>query len=117
MEILNYKKSGATFWNALFVSPVYDQAGSLVYFFASQLDVSRRRDAEDSLRQAQKMEAVGQLTGGVAHDFNNLLTVITGFTDLLIAQLDRPDTLDIAKAQRAAKAVMKAAERGSTLTQ
>ena len=117
VEILNYKKNGASFWNALFISPVYDSKGKLVYFFASQLDVSRRRDAEDSLRQAQKMEAVGQLTGGVAHDFNNLLTVITGFTDMLIAQLNREDAFDFAKARRSAQAVMQAAERGSALTQ
>ncbi len=70
-EVLNYRKDGSSFWNALFVSPVFDDHGNLVYFFGSQLDVSRRRDAEDALRQAQKMEALGQLTGGIAHDFNN----------------------------------------------
>ncbi len=75
-EILNYRKDGSTFWNALFISPVYNDAGDLIYFFASQLDISRRRDAEDALRQAQKMEALGQLTGGIAHDFNNLLQVM-----------------------------------------
>jgi len=117
VEILNYKKSGASFWNALFISPVHDADGNLVYFFASQLDVSRRRDAEDGLRQAQKMEAVGQLTGGIAHDFNNLLTVITGFTDMLTHQLDKPDRFDFAKAKRSAEAVLKAAERGASLTQ
>ncbi len=62
-EILNYRKNGSTFWNALFVSPVHNTAGELVYYFASQLDVSRRRDAEEALGQAQKMEALGQLTG------------------------------------------------------
>lgn len=77
-EILNYRKDGSSFWNALFVSPVRNRAGELIYFFASQLDVSRRRDAEDALRQAQKMEALGQLTGGIAHDFNNLLQVMMG---------------------------------------
>ena len=82
-EILNYRKNGSTFWNALFISPVYDQKGELVYFFGSQLDVSRRRDAEEALRQSQKMEAVGQLTGGVAHDFNNLLMVVSGHIQTL----------------------------------
>ena len=117
VEILNYKKNGAAFWNALFVSPVYDNAGKLIYFFASQLDVTRRRDAEEALRQAQKMEAVGQLTGGVAHDFNNLLTVIQGFGDVLKAQIDEDGAFDRRKASRAIDAVLQAAERGATLTQ
>jgi PAS domain S-box-containing protein len=75
IEILNYKRDGTAFWNAVFVGPVTSPDGELLYFFASQLDVTRRRDSEDSARQAQKMEAVGQLTAGLAHDFNNLLQV------------------------------------------
>jgi PAS domain S-box-containing protein len=117
VELLNYKKNGAAFWNALFVSPVFDADGKLIYFFASQLDVTRRRDAEEGLRQAQKMEAVGQLTGGVAHDFNNLLTVIQGFSDVLRNQIDSEGDFDRKKAARSINAVMQAAERGATLTQ
>ncbi|UUX94407.1 histidine kinase famiy protein [Aquabacterium sp. J223] len=83
VEILNYRKDGSSFWNALFVTPLYDNEGGLIYFFSSQLDVSRRRDAETALSQAQKMEALGQLTGGIAHDFNNLLQVIAGNVDVL----------------------------------
>jgi PAS domain S-box-containing protein len=117
VEIYNYKKNGAGFWNALFISPVFDADDRLIYFFASQLDVTRRRDAEEGLRQAQKMEAVGQLTGGVAHDFNNLLTVIQGFGDVLRNQIEGDGEFDRKKAGRAINAVMQAAERGATLTQ
>ncbi|MEH3035744.1 MAG: histidine kinase famiy protein [Sphingomonas adhaesiva] len=118
VEILNYKKNGAAFWNALFISPVYDADDRLIYFFASQLDVTRRRDAEEALRQAQKMEAVGQLTGGVAHDFNNLLTVIQGFGDIVLNNLERDDdAFDRRRAARSMRAILQAAERGATLTQ
>ena len=77
-ELLNYRKDGSPFWNALFMGPVFDPNGTLTYFFASQLDVTRRRATEDAYRQSQKMEAIGQLTAGLAHDFNNMLQVITG---------------------------------------
>ena len=115
-EVLNYRKNGSTFWNALFVSPVYNAAGELVYFFGSQLDVSRRRDAEEALGQAQKMEALGQLTGGIAHDFNNLLQVIVGYVDILAAGLAKPDA-DRARLGRATENIRQAAERATTLTQ
>jgi PAS domain S-box-containing protein len=71
-------------------------------------DVTERRQLEDQLRQAQKMEAVGQLAGGVAHDFNNLITAIMGYTDLILRSFppDDPRRTDVAEikniAQRAA---------------
>lgn len=113
VEILNYRKNGSTFWNALFVSPVYDDDGELVYFFGSQLDISRRREAEDALHEAQKMEAVGKLTGGIAHDFNNLLQVILGYVDILEARVADGDRAS----RRAVEAISGAASRGATLTQ
>jgi PAS domain S-box-containing protein len=74
-------------------------------------DLTAQRAAEDQLRQAQKMEAVGQLTGGIAHDFNNMLTVITGTIDILASGVaDRPQLAGIVKL------IGEAADRGAELT-
>ncbi|WPP02356.1 histidine kinase famiy protein (plasmid) [Pseudomonas sp. HR96] len=116
VEVVNYKKDGTTFWNALYISPVYNDSGKLIYFFASQLDVSRRRDAEDGLRQAQKMEALGQLTGGIAHDFNNLLQVMIGYLDMIERGTERQEP-DMQRLQRNTASARQAAERAKTLTQ
>jgi nitrogen-specific signal transduction histidine kinase len=95
------------------VSPVYGENGDLLYYFGSQLDISRRKEAEEALHQAQKMEAVGKLTGGIAHDFNNLLQVISGYVDLLDARIGEDDRAG----RRALEAIGMAANRGATLTQ
>lgn len=115
VEILNYRKDGTSFWNALYISPVFNKTGDLVYFFASQLDVSRRRDAEQALHQTQKMEALGQLTGGIAHDFNNLLQVMGGHIDLLTVRA-RADKLAPADALVSAEKLRAAVDKAATLT-
>jgi PAS domain S-box-containing protein len=80
------------------------------HFFVGR-DLTEKRAAEAQFRQAQKMEAVGQLTGGVAHDFNNILTVITGTIGILTdAVADSPQLVAIAKM------IDEAAERGASLT-
>ena len=111
VELLNYRKDGTRFWNALFLGPIFDEQGKLLYFFASQLDVTRRRNSEDSFRQSQKMEAIGQLTAGMAHDFNNALHVILGNLKRLIANSGDPE-LVIRSAERA----IRAAEHTAKLT-
>jgi PAS domain S-box-containing protein len=67
----------------LALRPVFDETGKITAILSEGIDATDRRKNEDALRQAQKMEAVGQLTGGVAHDFNNLLTIIRSATDFL----------------------------------
>jgi PAS domain S-box-containing protein len=112
VEIQNYRKDGTMFWNALFVSPIFDRNGKLLYYFGSQLDITRRREAETALRRAQKMEAIGQLTGGIAHDFNNLLQVIIGNLQMARTVVDKPHRIG-----RYHDAVMSAAQKARTLTQ
>jgi PAS domain S-box-containing protein len=76
-------KQGHIVWVLLSVAMIRDPDGSPLYFVTQVQDVSGRKVAEEQLRQAQKMEAVGQLTGGIAHDFNNLLTIAIGNLQLL----------------------------------
>ncbi|EGF90841.1 sensory box protein [Asticcacaulis biprosthecium C19] len=80
---------------------------------AEKLQAEALRHTEDALRQAQKMEAVGQLTGGIAHDFNNMLAVITGSLDLLNRRLGDADP----RAKRQVDAAAEAARRAAALTQ
>ncbi len=88
-----------------------DSLGDSFYFVGR--DVSAQRDAEEQLRQAQKMEAVGQLTGGIAHDFNNLLQGITGSLELVSKRLRRGDTQGL---ERFITVAMGAADRAAALT-
>ena len=79
-EIYNYRRDGSGFWNALHITPVFAEDGSLKYFFASQIDVSEHR--EMIRRQSRRIESIGALASGVAHEFNNLMTIILGSVEL-----------------------------------
>ena len=97
VELLNYRKDGTSFWNQLAISPVRDAEGRLTNYVGVQTDVTSRRKLEAQFLQAQKMEAVGRLAGGVAHDFNNLLSVILSYAELICdnLKLDEPLRADI----------------------
>jgi PAS domain S-box-containing protein len=112
------RKDGTRFWASVVIDPIRNDRGELIGFAKITRDITERRKAQEALEhaqaalfQAQKMEAVGQLTGGVAHDFNNLLTIIVNNLDLLTRNAREPrDVKLIESAQRAA-------ERGAKLTQ
>jgi len=106
---LHEAKDGRTFEVEL-ISHELEYAGKRVGLVVAQ-DVSERTHLESQLRQAQKMEAVGRLAGGVAHDFNNLLMVIKGHTELLLNALDSSDQL-----ARKIEQIDRSADRASALT-
>jgi signal transduction histidine kinase len=91
--------------------PLRDQHGAVIGAVPEAVDITERRKGEEALRQAQKMEAVGQLTGGVAHDFNNLLTIIRSATDFL-RRRELPDE----RRRRYIDAISDTVERASKLT-
>jgi two-component system cell cycle sensor histidine kinase/response regulator CckA len=76
------RADGTEFWGIASTCPMFDDRRSLVGMVTMLTDITDRKQLQDELHQAQKMEAIGQLAGGVAHDFNNLLTAIFGYTDL-----------------------------------
>ena len=112
------RKDGSMFWANVVIDPIKDEHGKLIGFSKITRDITERHDAQKALEaaqaqmaQVQKMEALGQLTGGVAHDFNNLLMVVSGYIPALKQRL-----ADDPKGLRAAEAIELAAQRGATLT-
>lgn len=98
------------YWETV-LAPLRGSDGHIDRIVGSGRDVTKQVIAEEALRQAQKMEAVGQLTGGIAHDFNNLLGAVVGSLDLI-----RRKPADIDRVRRYAEAGLQAAERGAKLT-
>ncbi|MGE5778169.1 MAG: PAS domain S-box protein [Hyphomicrobiales bacterium] len=109
-ELLNKKKNGKLYWEFASIAPVMD-GQAITNFVAVMEDITIHREREEQLRQAQKMEAVGQLTGGIAHDFNNLLAIVMGNLQLL-----RDHVSGNGEAQEYLDDAIWSAQRGGELT-
>lgn len=103
-RLINKRKDGTLYHEEASISPVADETGRIVSYVAVKRDITRETDLEKQFHEAQRMEAVGQLAGGVAHDFNNLLSVILGCVELLEekASLDEPSAKYLGMVQQAA---------------
>ena len=110
-ELINRRKEGNLYTEEMNIAPVRDALGEVTHFIATKQDVTEHKQLGQQLIQAQKMEAVGRLAGGVAHDFNNLLTIINGYAALLS---EETSTEDPRRARL--KEILMAGERAASLT-
>jgi PAS domain S-box-containing protein len=112
------RKDGSFFWASVVIDPIRDDDGTLIGFAKITRDITERREAQAELQrvqsqlaESQKMDALGQLTGGVAHDFNNLLMIVSGHIQTIKKQVEGQE-----RAMRAAQAIETATQRGAALT-
>ncbi len=108
----NRRKDGTLYDERAVISPVRDAGGRIVNYAAVKRDVTRDLQTERHLILSQRVEAIGQLAGGVAHDFNNLLTVITGYSEILLGRMGEADPL-----RRYVREINRLADRAALLTQ
>lgn len=109
--VVNRKKTGESYIAEKTITPVRDSAGRITHFISNDRDISERRRLEAALFQAQKMDAIGQLAGGVAHDFNNLLMVISSYAELMHDSIGPEHRL-----YRDVEEILSAARRAADLT-
>jgi len=111
LEHRHYDARGNARYVEIHASPIFDSQGNVVQVIESTIDITERRNLEEQFLQAQKMEAVGRLAGGVAHDFNNVLTAIMGYSELALDALpeEHPEHNHIEE-------IRKAGERAAALT-
>lgn len=112
-RVTNRRKDGTTYDAEAVISPMRGPAGEVTHYVGAQRDVTREVQLENQLRQAQKLEAVGQLTGGIAHDFNNILAVVIANAELVAEGLPadredlRADLADLRAAARSGSVMVK----------
>ena len=110
-RMVNKRKDGSFFTEEATISPVRDPSGRIVNFVAVKHDITEHLQLAAQFQQAQKMEAVGRLAGGVAHDYNNMLSVIIGYTELALDKVDPSDPLHADLNE-----IFKAAKRSTEIT-
>ncbi|WP_417821834.1 bacteriohemerythrin [Terasakiella sp.] len=110
-RIENHKKDGTPFIEETVISPIRDDKGKITHFLAIQDDITEQLRLEDVIKKQQKLEAVGQLAGGLAHDFNNLLAIISGNLELLLRLVNDNDNV-----RKKVETALKASNRGAKLT-
>ncbi|HPQ70898.1 MAG TPA: PAS domain S-box protein [bacterium] len=108
-QLTNKKKDGSLYVEDALISPLRNEAGEIVNFVAVKRDITNELELKEQFFQSQKMEAIGQLAGGVAHDFNNLLQVILGYGELALEESRGR------KVVNELREVMKASENAKTL--
>lgn len=111
-RIVNKRKDGSLYISEQTISPVYDPDGRIINYVAVERDITEQLRLEEQLQQAQRMESVGRLAGGVAHDFNNMLTAILGYANLALMKLDPSHPL-----RPFCEQVREAGQRAANLTQ
>jgi PAS domain S-box-containing protein len=110
-ELVGRRKDETEYAARMTIAPVADDQGQVAHFIAIKEDITAQKTLQEQFLQAQKVEAVGRLAGGVAHDFNNILTAINGYTELLLRKLHPEDARF-----RLAEQIRKSADRASGLT-
>jgi PAS domain S-box-containing protein len=108
-EIKNRAKDGSYYWVDTTIVPFLGVEGKPQQFIAIRADITQRKDAEDNLRQSQKLESLGVLAGGIAHDFNNLLTAILGNANIGVMHLP-PESPALHYLNQIEQATLKAAD-------
>ncbi|SHF02372.1 PAS domain S-box-containing protein [Desulfacinum infernum DSM 9756] len=104
----NRTKDGSLYWEEAVICPIVDESGRIDHYAAMKQDITARKQLEEQLVQAQKMESVGRLAGGVAHDFNNALQIIMGYAEVALGLLDSRD-----RVHRMLNEIHKAARRSA----
>jgi len=110
-EFCNRKKNGELYWEFASISPVKDDKGVITNLIAVKDDITQRKQAEEALRQSEKLKSIGTITAGISHEFNNILTIISGKVQLL--EMIHEDNKELTDELRV---IIKAADDGAAIS-